>query len=130
MDRSLLMTNKKKDRPWDGRSRISTQQYKDNYNEIFKKEKKISKNNSKPDDLPKERSLGTNLQISAEIVNGQCPHCKHDTVLVSNWTNHIYRCMTCGYDVRQKVNGKIIYLPQVTNSPTLRSTMKSDPPNG
>jgi len=31
------MSDKKKDRPWDGRSRIPTQQYKDNYNEIFKK---------------------------------------------------------------------------------------------
>ena len=31
------MANKKKDRPWDGRSRIPTQQYKENYNEIFKK---------------------------------------------------------------------------------------------
>ena len=30
------MSDKKKDRPWDGRSRIPTQQYKENYNEIFK----------------------------------------------------------------------------------------------
>jgi len=33
------MSDKKKDRPWDGRSRISTKQYRKNYNEIFKKEK-------------------------------------------------------------------------------------------
>ena len=38
MERSILMSDKKKDRPWDGRSRIPTQQYKDNHNEIFKKE--------------------------------------------------------------------------------------------
>jgi len=124
------MTNKKKDMPWDGRSRIPTQQYKDNYNAIFKKEKKIPKNNFKPNDPPKEPNLGTDLQISAEIVNGQCPHCKHDTVLVSIWTNHIYRCMTCGYDVKQKINGKIIYLPQATDPHTLGPNMKSDPPNG
>ena len=47
------MANKKKPR-WDGRSRIPTQQYKDNYDEIFKKEKKITKNNSQPDDAPEK----------------------------------------------------------------------------
>jgi len=36
------MSDKKKDRPWDGRSRIPTQQYKDNYDEIFKKLIQIS----------------------------------------------------------------------------------------
>ena len=41
MERSLLMSAKKKDRPWDGRSRVSTKQYKENYNEIFKKEKNL-----------------------------------------------------------------------------------------
>jgi ssDNA-binding Zn-finger/Zn-ribbon topoisomerase 1 len=112
MDRSLLMSKKKKPR-WDGRSRIPTQQYKDNYNEIFKKEKKITKNNSKPDDAPEKPGVSSNLQINAEIVNGTCPHCKHDTVLVSIWTNCIYRCMTCGFDVRQMVNGKISYIPHV-----------------
>ena len=65
------MSDKKKDRPWDGRSRIPTQQYKENYNEIFKKQKTILKNNSKPNDPPKKPGVGTNLQISAEIVNGR-----------------------------------------------------------
>ena len=37
------MSKDKKGRRWDGRSRISTQQYKDNYNEIFKKKKQILK---------------------------------------------------------------------------------------
>ena len=37
------MSKDKKGRRWDGRSRIPTQQYKDNYNEIFKKNKKIKK---------------------------------------------------------------------------------------
>ena len=41
MEGSLLMANKKKPQ-WDGRSRIPTQQYKDNYNEIFKKEKNLT----------------------------------------------------------------------------------------
>ena len=120
------MSDKKKDRPWDGRSRISTEQYKENYNEIFKKEKKISKNNHKPNDAPKKPGVGANLQINAEVVNGNCPHCRHDTVLVSIWTNCIYRCMTCGFDVKQMVNGKISYIPHVKDPKKFRYAMKLD----
>ena len=130
MERSILMSDKKKDRPWDGRSRIPTQQYKDNYNEIFKKEKTIIKNNSKPKHSLEKPSVGANLQINTEIVNGNCPHCKHDTVLVSIWTNCIYRCMTCGFDVKQLVNGKISYIPHVDDPKKFRYNMKIDPPNG
>ena len=130
MERSVLMSDKKKDRPWDGRSRISTKQYKDNYNEIFKKEKKITKNNHQPNDPPKKPGVSANLQINAEVVNGNCPHCRHDTVLVSIWTNCIYRCMTCGYDVKQLVNGRISYIPHVTDPKKFRYGMKIDNPNG
>ena len=129
MDRSLLMSKKKKPQ-WDGRSRIPTQQYKDNYNEIFNKEKKITQNNSKPSNSPEKPGVSANLQINAEIVNGTCPHCRHDTVLVSIWTNCIYRCMTCGFDVKQMVNGKISYIPHVTDAKTFRYNMKIDNPNG
>ena len=130
MERSILMSKKKKDRPWDGRSRITTQQYKDNYNEIFKKEKTIIKNNSKPNHSIEKPDVGANLQINTEIVNGNCPHCKHDTVLVSIWTNCIYRCMTCGFDVKQLVNGKISYIPHVDDPKKFRYNMKIDNPNG
>ena len=130
MERSLLMSDKKKDRPWDGRSRISTKQYKENYNEIFKKQKTILKNNSKPNDAPKKPGVSTNLQINAEVVNGTCPHCRHETVLVSLWTNYIYRCMTCGGDIKQKVNGRIIYIPHVGDPKKFRYGMKIDNPNG
>ena len=124
------MSDKKKDRPWDGRSRISTKQYKENYNEIFKKQKTIPKNNSKSSDPPKKPGVSTNLQINAEVVNGQCPHCRHETVLVSLWTNYIYRCMTCGGDIKQKVNGRIIYIPHVEDPKKFRYGMKIDNPNG
>ena len=120
------MSDKKKDRPWDGRSRISTKQYKENYDEIFKKEKKNIKNNSKPSDSPEKPGVSSNLQINAEIVNGTCPHCRHDTVLVSVWTNCIYRCMTCGFDVKQMVNGKISYIPHVADPKKFRYGMKID----
>ena len=124
------MSDKKKDRPWDGRSRISTKQYKENYNEIFKKQKTIPKNNHQPNDPPKKPGVSANLQINAEVVNGNCPHCRHDTVLVSIWTNCIYRCMTCGYDVKQLVNGRISYIPHVTDPKKFRYGMKIDNPNG
>jgi len=124
------MSDKKKDRPWDGRSRISTKQYKENYDEIFKKEKKNIKNNSKPSDSPEKPGVSANLQINAEVVNGNCPHCRHDTVLVSIWTNCIYRCMTCGFDVKQMVNGKISYIPHITDPKKFRYGMKIDNPNG
>jgi ribosomal protein S27E len=120
------MSEKKKDRPWDGRSRMSTKQYKENYDEIFKKTKKNIKNNSKPSDSPEKPGVSANLQINAEIVNGTCPHCRHETVLVSIWTNCIYRCMTCGFDVRQMVNGKISYIPHVTDPKKFRYGMKID----
>ena len=118
------MSQKKKPQ-WDGRSRVSTKQYKENYNEIFKKEKKSTKNNSKPNDSVEKPGVSANLQINAEIVNGTCPHCKHETVLVSIWTNCIYRCMTCGFDVRQMVNGKISYMPHVTRTTEIHISNES-----
>ena len=120
------MSDKKKDRPWDGRSRISTKQYKENYNEIFKKQKTIPKNNSKSSNSSKKPGVSTNLQINAEVVNGTCPHCRHETVLVSIWTNCIYRCMTCGFDVKQLVNGRISYIPHVADPKKFRYGMKLD----
>ena len=126
MERSLLMADKKKDRPWDGRSRIPTQQYKDNYDEVFKKQKTITKNNYKPGNSPKKPNVSTDLKISAEVVNGRCPHCQHETVLVSLWTNYIYRCLTCGHDIKQKINGRIIYIPHVEDPKKFRYGMKID----
>ena len=126
MEGSLLMSQDKKGRRWDGRSRISTQQYKDNYNEIFKKEKTATKNNPKPSNSIEKSHVGANLQVNAEIVNGTCPHCSHPTVLVCLWTNSIYRCMTCGHDVEQKVNGKISYIPHVDDKNKFKYAMKVD----
>ena len=53
-------------------------------------------------------------QVSAEIVNGDCPQCNSYTVLVSIYQT-VFRCMTCGNDLEQKINGKISYMP-VMNS--------------
>lgn len=54
--------------------------------------------------------FGGRINIHAEVVNGVCPTCKHPGVLVSLYKNH-YRCVTCGVDLEQKVNGVISYIP-------------------
>tara|TARA_R100000742_G_C4189012_1_gene21698 strand:+ start:32 stop:244 length:213 start_codon:yes stop_codon:yes gene_type:complete len=49
-------------------------------------------------------------KIYAEIVNGKCPTC-HELTMLVGISNEYYRCMNCGADLQQKVNGKISYLP-------------------
>ena len=54
------------------------------------------------------------MKITAEVVNGECPTCSELTMLVG-LTNELYRCMNCGADLHQHVNGKISYLPVMTS---------------
>ena len=54
------------------------------------------------------------MKITAEIVNGECPTCSEITMLVG-LTPELYRCMNCGADLQQHVNGKISYLPVMTS---------------
>ena len=54
--------------------------------------------------------FGGRLRIQTEIVNGVCQTCQHNGVLVSLFKSH-YRCVTCGSDLEQKVNGVISYIP-------------------
>ena len=56
---------------------------------------------------------GKNFKITAEIVNGICPTCDEYTPLVGI-TKQYFRCLTCGSDLEQKVNGKISYIPHLT----------------
>ena len=53
------------------------------------------------------------MKISAEIVNGKCPTCEEFTMLVG-LTPQIYKCLSCGVDLEQFINGKITYLPHIT----------------
>ena len=53
------------------------------------------------------------MKITAEIVNGKCPTCEEFTMLVGI-TPQLYRCITCGTDLEQHVNGRIVYLPHIT----------------
>tara|TARA_R100000008_G_C3573103_1_gene163475 strand:- start:1408 stop:1650 length:243 start_codon:yes stop_codon:yes gene_type:complete len=50
------------------------------------------------------------IKFNPEITNGVCPTCKEYTMLVSV-TRDFFRCISCGADLEQKVNGKISYLP-------------------
>ena len=45
-----------------------------------------------------------------EITPGSCPTCDFPTILVS-LTRDYYRCITCGTDLEQKINGHIKYMP-------------------
>ena len=54
------------------------------------------------------------MKVNAEVVKGICPTCDEDTTLVG-LTNELYRCMNCGADLQQHVNGKITYLPVKTS---------------
>ena len=54
------------------------------------------------------------INLRTEVVNGVCPTCAQDTILVSI-ARDFFRCITCGSDLRQHVNGKISYIPHITN---------------
>ena len=54
------------------------------------------------------------MRIQTEVVNGKCPTCDEHTMLVGI-TNQLYRCMNCGSDLQQHVNGKITYLPVIAS---------------
>jgi len=59
------------------------------------------------------------MRIQAEIVHGKCPTCDENTMLVG-LTKEFYRCMTCGTDLEQHVNGVISYIPRL-HKHTLKS---------
>ena len=63
------------------------------------------------------------MKFSAEVVNGKCPTCDEYTTLVG-LTNELYRCMSCGSDLQQHVNGKITYLPHISKPKDLAPFVK------
>jgi uncharacterized protein (DUF983 family) len=66
------------------------------------------------------------IKFTPEVVNGLCPTCDEDTLLVSLTresyrcitcgTRDQYRCVTCGTDLQQHINGKISYIPIISSS--------------
>ena len=49
------------------------------------------------------------VNFKTEIVTGECDACKLTTLLVGI-DNTFYRCISCGEDLEQKVNGVIKYI--------------------
>ena len=50
------------------------------------------------------------IDLRTEVVTGRCPICDQPTVMISFVTDK-YRCINCGENLEQKVNGVISYLP-------------------
>ena len=55
-------------------------------------------------------TFGSGIEIKTEVTNGTCPICHESTVFVSIFST-IYRCITCGSDTKQEVNGHIRFMP-------------------
>ena len=62
------------------------------------------------------------VRFQAEIVNGKCPTCEEHTMLVGI-TPEVYRCINCGADLQQHINGKISYIPTM-HPDTLKSELE------
>ena len=62
------------------------------------------------------------IRFQTEIVNGVCPNCEELTMLVGI-TSEMYRCISCGSDLQQYINGKISYIPALTGK-TLQSKVE------
>ena len=58
---------------------------------------------------------GKIIKFQTEIVNGICPTCEELTMLVGI-TPEMYRCISCGTDLQQYINGKISYIPTIQNA--------------
>ena len=64
---------------------------------------------------------GKYIKLHAEIVNGKCPTCHELTILVG-LTPQLFRCISCGADLEQHVNGCISYIPRLEKT-TLQSVV-------
>ena len=62
------------------------------------------------------------IRFQTEIVHGVCPTCEEMTMLVGI-TPEMYRCITCGSDLQQHINGLIRYIPKLSQN-TLQSKIK------
>mgnify|MGYP003154568400 CR=1 FL=1 len=73
--------------------------------------------------------FGKGFNLKAEVTNGNCPLCESKTVFVSLYQN-FYRCMSCGADTEQKVNGVISYMPIASAGfgPILKMEMEPNEP--
>ena len=73
-------------------------------------------------DLKKFMTVKKTIRFQTEIVNGVCPTCEEMTMLVGI-TPEMYRCISCGSDLQQHINGKISYIPALSHN-TLQSKVE------
>ena len=64
-------------------------------------------------------------QLTSQIVTGRCPECETETLLVS-FEPHLYRCVNCGFDLEQKVNGVIKYVIPTEDSKFQKTSILDD----
>ena len=67
--------------------------------------------------------FGKGLELKTEVTNGTCPICQETTVFVSIFSQ-VYRCITCGADTKQRVNGHIQFMPLATAGVGTQPIMK------
>ena len=60
------------------------------------------------------------MKFETTIVTGDCPCCEEKTILVNIYKNY-FRCINCGEDTEQKINGVIKYL-KVNKKTELRTS--------
>ncbi len=60
--------------------------------------------------------FGKALDVAAQVTGGVCPTCSYETMFVS-LSPEIFRCVNCGSDCKQYVNGHIKYLPIMNKGP-------------
>ena len=59
-----------------------------------------------------------------EIVNGVCPDCAKESVLIS--VDQFFKCTRCGMELEQKVNGKISYIPAIEKGENITMVLRND----
>ena len=61
------------------------------------------------------KKLFSTVELATRLSNGLCTICHHESMFVY-LTRETYRCVTCGSDLHQHINGKISYLPITTRT--------------
>ena len=59
-----------------------------------------------------------------EIVNGVCPDCAKESVLIC--VDQSFKCTRCGMELEQKVNGKISYIPAIEKGENITMILRND----
>jgi len=55
------------------------------------------------------------MKFETKIVSGECPTCSEHTMLVEI-EDRFFRCVSCGEDLEQKINGVIKYMKADRNT--------------